>query len=325
MTTPYYKPPIDPAVAAVNAEAKRKKEITVSSSSTLSLSNELAALREKFDRDKKNLGSTVRSAEVGNGKRRAGVLKNKGVAERNARDLNWKRQKDSRGEVDYVTSSLEKKAKQYDAIKRGDFRDVNTADSALDIDMISIHSSDAESLASGDEDKSNRLAPQDEEMVEYTDEFGRTRMVSRYLLPKLSEVDTEAHAAAKAQRPDNLIIGDVIQHEAFTADENEVNAVFQRLEEEKNRNLAVHYDASKEIRTKGVGFYDFSKDEEERAREMEELENMRFETEKMVQQSKQIHENWSRRRETRRELVKKAKLEKEGSRWLHQEFGRSLR
>lgn len=40
-----------------------------------------------------------------------------------------------------------------------------------------------------------------------------------------------------------------------------------------------HYDASKENRTAGAGFYQFSADEETRARQMEELKRMRQETE----------------------------------------------
>jgi len=46
-------------------------------------------------------------------------------------------------------------------------------------------------------------------------------------------------------------------------------------------NPAAHYDASREIRAKGAGFYAFSADEETRARQMEELKNVRMETEKV--------------------------------------------
>lgn len=44
--------------------------------------------------------------------------------------------------------------------------------------------------------------------------------------------------------------------------------------------LATHYDASREVRTKGAAFYRFSADEEKRQREMAELRAAREETEK---------------------------------------------
>jgi len=47
---------------------------------------------------------------------------------------------------------------------------------------------------------------------------------------------------------------------------------------EENNPLNIHYDASKEVRAKGAGFYRFSADEEIRQRQMEELKNAREET-----------------------------------------------
>ena len=47
---------------------------------------------------------------------------------------------------------------------------------------------------------------------------------------------------------------------------------------EENNPLNIHYDASKEVRAKGAGFYQFSADEETRRRQMEELKNTRGET-----------------------------------------------
>ena len=47
---------------------------------------------------------------------------------------------------------------------------------------------------------------------------------------------------------------------------------------EENNPLNIHYDASKEVRAKGAGFYQFSADEETRQRQMEELKSAREET-----------------------------------------------
>lgn len=47
---------------------------------------------------------------------------------------------------------------------------------------------------------------------------------------------------------------------------------------EENNPLNIHYDASKEVRAKGAGFYQFSADEETRLRQMEELKGVREQT-----------------------------------------------
>jgi len=53
---------------------------------------------------------------------------------------------------------------------------------------------------------------------------------------------------------------------------------------EENNPLGVHYDASKEVRAKGAGFYQFSGDEETRKAQMEELKASREETERVRQE-----------------------------------------
>lgn len=53
---------------------------------------------------------------------------------------------------------------------------------------------------------------------------------------------------------------------------------------EENNPLNIHYDASKEVRAKGAGFYQFSGDEETRQKQMEELKKVREETEKTRQE-----------------------------------------
>ena len=53
---------------------------------------------------------------------------------------------------------------------------------------------------------------------------------------------------------------------------------------EENNPLGVHYDASKEVRAKGAGFYQFSADEETRKAQMEELKASREETAKTRQE-----------------------------------------
>jgi hypothetical protein len=56
-------------------------------------------------------------------------------------------------------------------------------------------------------------------------------------------------------------------------------AAIQAAAAEENNPLNTHYDASREVRAKGAGFYQFSADEETRKKEMEELRQARNETE----------------------------------------------
>ncbi len=55
-------------------------------------------------------------------------------------------------------------------------------------------------------------------------------------------------------------------------------AAIQAELSEENNPLNIHYDASREVRAKGAGFYQFSADEETRKKQMEELDRAREET-----------------------------------------------
>ena len=63
----------------------------------------------------------------------------------------------------------------------------------------------------------------------------------------------------------------------YEPDAARVSEIAQEFAEENNP-LNIHYDASKEVRAKGAGFYQFSADEETRRQQMEELKTAREET-----------------------------------------------
>ncbi|KAG7089776.1 hypothetical protein E1B28_011429 [Marasmius oreades] len=56
-------------------------------------------------------------------------------------------------------------------------------------------------------------------------------------------------------------------------------AQIEKEHAESNNPLNIHYDHTKEVRTTGAGFYNFSADEETRRAQMEELKTTRKETE----------------------------------------------
>ncbi|KAK9447468.1 uncharacterized protein V1518DRAFT_376559 [Limtongia smithiae] len=313
--------------------AKKKKQINVSSSSSLGLANELSALKQQFARERetggktKHAGPSVTTVTSSSGVRTLNRRKrtwqsatddentNKGVATRDAKDRIAHaadvHAATAAGAADAVSAALEKKAKTYDAIKKGKVR--GAMDSALDVELISPVSGSSSEEEDSDQDDAATRDGDDDEMVEYTDEFGRTRTVSKYLLSKYTVIDEGAEKAAKALRPNNLIRGDYIQHEAFKGDEDAMRAI---LERDDTIGLDVHFDADREIRTLGTGFYKFSKDKEERERQMSELKNMREETMQQAERSKDIRRQWQERRDARREVINLAKRAKEGRNWL---------
>lgn len=62
-------------------------------------------------------------------------------------------------------------------------------------------------------------------------------------------------------------------------------AEIAKAQAEEDTPLNLHYDASREVRAKGAGFYQFSGDEETRRAQMDELKAVRDETEKVRKES----------------------------------------
>ena len=232
-----------------------------------------------------------------------------------------------------VQRKMEDKARLYAALKRGDVED--GADRHLvDFDRKWADKEDARGSSSsgdeGDEDDDDNDDDDDDggvlgggrtgasdgaSMVEYVDEFGRTRTVTAAAAARekrrLAAIASDApdRFTARPVAPESIIRGDVVQSEAFDVDRNTANSM--RMAELAAKREAghtdfttpppeTHFDASKEVRTKGVGFFQFSGDEETRKAQMEELERERVETE---ERRKEI----DRRKEERRKVLEERK------------------
>jgi hypothetical protein len=78
----------------------------------------------------------------------------------------------------------------------------------------------------------------------------------------------------------SILIGDPVNHFPVYEPSKERVAEVERKFADANNPLNVHYDASREVRAQGAGFYQFSADEETRRKQMEELKAAREETEK---------------------------------------------
>lgn len=155
-----------------------------------------------------------------------------------------------------------------------------------------------------------------EPLVEYTDEFGRTRMGTRAEAAEaqraaltgvpsgvpLVNTPTEARPA----RPSKIIHGPTIQTSAFNPDEKiakQMAEIAAKRDRTPTPPPETHYDAEHEIRTRGTGFYAFSKDEETRQKEMEELEKAREDTLKEREQGRDKKRKRDQAKEERRKKI----------------------
>ncbi|KAK7403267.1 hypothetical protein QQX98_010958 [Neonectria punicea] len=182
---------------------------------------------------------------------------------------------------------MEDKARLYAAMKRGDYvPKENEAAPLIDFDRKwaeGVEGKENDSSSSDDEDEDDGT-----EMVEYEDEFGRVRQVTKAEKERMERrarrgllgAEELERMSARPIAPSNLIFGDAVQAMAFNPkDPEKMEELARKRDRSATPPPAQHYDANHEIRTKGTGFYQFSKDEETRTAEMASLEEERLRTE----------------------------------------------
>ncbi|OJD15773.1 hypothetical protein AJ78_03991 [Emergomyces pasteurianus Ep9510] len=164
------------------------------------------------------------------------------------------------------------------------------------------------SPSGSDRDDDGDRGVEDVLLVDYVDEFGRSRRGTRAEAaeaalqrrsappPRIADdedgTEQDSHSdkkatnfnilpSAKPNRPSNLIYGSTVQSAAFNPDAN-IAARMEHIAKTRDRTPTpppeAHYDAEAEVRTRGTGFYAFSKDEAARKEEMDELLKARKET-----------------------------------------------
>ena len=184
---------------------------------------------------------------------------------------------------------MEEKARLYAAMKRGDVED-DAERFAVDFDRKWAEKyGDGQS---GEEDMSEEDEEEEAEgsgMVEYVDEFGRTRQGTRADAARAARQErgladmSGDKFTARPSAPSGVIYGDTIQHQAFNPD-MPIAMQMEELAKKRDKSLTpppdMHFDASREVRQKGTGFFQFSEDAEERKKQMEGLERERIQTEK---------------------------------------------
>jgi len=226
---------------------------------------------------------------------------------------------------------MEEKARLYAAMKRGDYiAKENEAAPLVDFDRKwaerhpededRYSSSGSDNEPSDDEDGSGGAGT---EIVEYKDEFGRTRTGTRAEVQQLQRRAARSALGAKeledmaaipmAPQPSKLIYGDAIQTEAFRPEAETLDAMAAlaaKRDREPTPPPDTHFDGRAEIRTKGTGFYQFSRDEVERKREMEGLATERENTERVRREREAEKERRRKEIEERRRKIGARRAEK---------------
>ena len=207
-------------------------------------------------------------------------------------------------------------------MKRGDIED-SQEKHMVDFDRKWAereHHTTSSPSSSSDNDNSEA----DEPTVQFTDEFGRTRTGTRSAALRSERLKTMAPAAsssvsdasdrftARPVQPANLIFGDAVQTQAFDPEEP-VKVAMEELAKKRDRELTPpeerHYDAASEVRSKGTGFFQFSRDEGMRREEMRGLAEERGETERVRGEREKAGEG--RREERRREVEERRRVIRE--------------
>jgi hypothetical protein len=294
------------------------KEIT--SSTTLSFTSQLSSLINTAP------SSKPKASRHGAKKEDIFATHNRNTAKRAKRDTEdspaFEQKHTTNGEAldgsvwERSKRKMEEKARLYAAMKRGDVED---ADERYAVDFDRKWAERQENEEDSEQDDDDDVDEERQEVVEYIDEFGRTRTGTRAEAAqaerlKRAELEgTSDRFTARPNAPSNVIYGDTIQHQAFNPDEPIVTQM-EALAAKRDRSLTPppdeHFDGKKEVRTKGTGFFQFSGDAEERKRQMENLEQERIETEMRRRQREEKLQERKKAVEARRAEI----LQKRGKR-----------
>lgn len=193
--------------------------------------------------------------------------------------------------------NMEKKAKLYDRLQKGDVAD---SENKYNVDFDRKY---AEALERGEEPAESDGDKDDgPEEVEYYDEFGRRRKMTKKEYEKQKKMEEfREEFGAFPQKPQNLLYGDFIQ-----TDTRRIDDLNKRLEEVRKKNEELnnkvqntyfnkdevrHYQQFQESmllidwkhrrHTFGPSYVRLSHDEEERQRQIEELEQEHKNTQRL--------------------------------------------
>ncbi|KAH0542448.1 hypothetical protein GP486_008639 [Trichoglossum hirsutum] len=231
---------------------------------------------------------------------------------------------------------MEEKARLYAAMKRGDYVPPVGKDGKDEKGLVDFDRKWAESEARGEGNSHHETSSSDEdydtsdEQVEFTDEFGRQRTGTKAQAEREAArqralaADEPDQFSARPAAPGKLIYGDTIQTAAFSPDSTaaeQMASLAARRDRSATPPDELHYDADAEVRTKGVGFYAFSKDADARRREMDALRRERDHTEKSRVELASRKERKMKELEERRRKIKEQRGKGQAERFMNHLMG----
>ncbi|KAF2016137.1 hypothetical protein BU24DRAFT_422481 [Aaosphaeria arxii CBS 175.79] len=312
----------------------RTKAKEISSSSTIAFSSTLSSLIKSASSDTNRSGTTT-AGRPRSKKEDIFTSHNKNVKKRALKDLeesdftqqkhrgrtaeekqdddaNWRRMK----------RRMEEKARLYDALKRGDVEDVDDK-YGVDFDRKWAEAQE-KGIPEEEIHTSSESEASEEELIEYVDEFGRSRKGTRAEVAreerrkKTLAADEPDRFTARPSMPTNIIYGDAVQSSAFNPDETiaqQMADLAAKRDKTPTPPPDTHFDGKEEMRQRGTGFFHFSKDEEERKAQMARLEKEREDTErarearkKQVEERKKLVEEKRKKMREKRNVVKADKF-----------------
>ncbi|GAB6026017.1 hypothetical protein CHUAL_011980 [Chamberlinius hualienensis] len=210
---------------------------------------------------------------------------------------------ETRRALDASRKKLEEKAKLYDKLTSS--YHVNDEEELYMVDFnrkvlyneVSKPVPVADDVVEVNED-SYKSKKDDEEWVEYTDSLGRSRKCFKKDLPQMKAMDMELQKKNAVPPPISLLEDVDYEIEEKTPSEA------------PNPVGPVHYQnvQHNEIRDHGVGYYRFSKDEDERSKQMDLLENLRNQTKEQRTRREKLKEQRKNALKDRLKKVKQRKL-----------------
>lgn len=320
--------------------SSKEKDLSLSSSTNLAFTSTLSSLLAS---------STPSSDTTTRGRPRPSRVKedifkthNKGSSKRAKKDLEddeegYTQVRKTGEVVDESTlhrskKRLAEKAKIYKRLKRGEHdtpSGENEEEGLIDFDRKWIESGSKNEEEEESDDSLAGSDPESNSLIEYEDEYGRLRQgtksevsrMQRRIKNQLLGAEELERMSARPAQPSQLIYGDTIQSRAFTsALDEETENKMEELARKRDRSATPpemkHYEADKEVRSKGQGFYSFSKDEGLRQEEMANLERMRKETEQGRKEREGAKEKRKREIEERRRVLGEKRAKKQADAFL---------
>lgn len=269
----------------------KKKVYDLNASSGLGLSIELSKLQEKRKKEKNTFEQTGLKPSRKPLDKNIWNQKNKGLDKRSVFDKTGGRVTSTLEDQEAIfesQKSLEKKSKIYESLlKEGAEFDEIDENQLIDFEQKKW---EQPVPISSNKFSENFIS---DPWVEYEDGFGRTRTIRQSELRLIQATEDNG----SPDLPSDEIIK---QQERFE---------WERKREEEAKG-PIFYDADKEHRTRGVGFYKFSNREEERRDQMEQLNKIREETDRRRSLQKSIRDRRKEKLQERMSKIKKLASQK---------------